>query len=400
MTAPIAHKDRAHALLSASGADRWINCPPSARLEEQFEDTTSDYAREGTLAHEIAELKLRKHFIEPISTRTFNTRLNKLKKQELYQDEMLGYTDAYLEYVKEIVYGYANKPHIAIEARLDFSHIVPDGFGTGDCIIIGGDTLHVIDFKYGKGVSVSAEDNPQMKLYALGAINKYSMLFAINTVKLVIVQPRLSNISEWEISAADLMAWGESIKPVAELAFDGKGEFKAGDHCRFCRAKAQCRARTDTMTALEAFDLKKPPLISDDEVGSILKTAQTLKAWVTDLEEYALKALLSGKEIQGWKAVEGRSNRQFNDLDKAFDTIKASGIDEALLYERKPITLTAVEKLLGKKEFTELLSKHVIKPPGKPTLAPETDKRDAITLQTSAKEAFADTNINNENGGN
>lgn len=400
MTAPVAHKDRAHALLSASSASRWINCPPSARLEDQFEDTTSEFAKEGTLAHEIAELKLRKHFIEPMGARTFNLRLNKLKKEELYQDEMLGHTDSYLEYVQEVVYGYANKPHIAIEARLDFSHIVPDGFGTGDCIIIGGDTLHVIDFKYGKGVSVSAEDNPQMKLYALGAINKYSMLFAINTIKLVIVQPRLDNISEWEISATDLMAWGEDIKPIAQLAFDGNGEFNAGEHCKFCRAKAQCRARTDTMTALEAFELKKPPLITDDEVGDILKTAQTLKAWVTDLEEYALKALLSGKKIQGWKAVEGRSNRQFDNTDKAFETIKASGIDEALLYERKPITLAAVEKLLGKKDFTELLSEHVIKPPGKPTLAPETDKRDAITLQTTAKEAFADTNINNENGGN
>lgn len=400
MTVPVAHKDRAHALLSASGADRWINCPPSARLEEQFEDTTSDFAREGTLAHEIAELKLRKHFTDPMSTRTFNTRLNKLKKEELYQDEMLGYTDTYLEYIKGVVYGYANSPHIAVEARLDFSHIVPDGFGTGDCLIIGGDTLHVIDFKYGKGVSVSAEDNPQMMLYALGALQKYAMLYGINTIKIVIAQPRLDSISEWEISDTDLVAWGESIKPIAQLAFDGKGEFKAGDHCKFCRAKAQCRARTDTMTALEAFGLSKPPLISDEEVGSILKTAQTLKSWVSDLEGYALKALLSGKDINGWKAVEGRSNRQFDDTDKAFETIKASGIDEALLYERKPITLTAVEKLLGKKDFTEILSEHIIKPPGKPTLAPETDKRDAITLQTTAKDAFAETNINNENGGN
>lgn len=396
----VAHKDRAHALLSASGADRWINCPPSARLEEQFEDTTSDYAREGTLAHEIAELKLRKQFTEPMSTRTFNTRLNKLKKQDLYQDEMLGYTDAYLEYAKETVYGYTNAPHVAVEARLDFSHIVPDGFGTGDCLIIGGDTLHVIDFKYGKGVSVSAEDNPQMMLYALGALQKYAMLYEINTVKIVVSQPRLDSISEWEISTADLMAWGESIKPIAQLAFDGRGEFKAGGHCRFCRAKSQCRARTDTMTALEAFELKKPPLITDDEVGDILKTAQTLKAWVSDLEEYALKALLSGKKIGGWKAVEGRSIRRFDDTDKAFETIKASGIDEALLYERKPITLTAVEKLLGKKDFTKILSDRVIKPPGKPTLALETDKREAITLQTTAKDAFAETNINNENGGN
>jgi len=397
MTTP--HENRAHALLSASSATRWINCPPSARLEDKFEDTSSDFAKEGTLAHEIAELKLRKHFIEPMGTRTFNAAISKFKKNELYQDEMLGYTDVYLDYIQGIAHSYPQKPHIAVEARLNFSHYVPSGFGTGDCIIIGGDTLHVIDFKYGKGIPVSAEDNAQMKLYAIGAIHKYALLYEINNVQLVIVQPRLDNISEWGISKVDLATWAESIKPIAQQAFNGEGEFKEGDHCKFCRAKASCRARSETMSAINVFGFKKPPLITDDEVGDILITARNLKAWVSDLEEYALKALLSGKDVKGWKAVEGRSNRQFDDTDSAFNTLKTNGIDEAILYERKPITLTTIEKMLGKKVFDTLLKPHIIKPPGKPTLALNTDKREAITSQTTAQEAFGNININNENGG-
>lgn len=209
--APLAHSGRAHAVLSASSAERWLNCTPSARIEEKLPDTTSDAAKEGTLAHEIAELKARKTFIEPMTAKAFNTRLNKLKKHELYQEEMEGYADLYVEYIQGVTLGYKSKPHIAIEARLDYSHIAPEGYGTGDCIIIGDNTLHVIDFKYGKGVPVSAEDNSQMKLYALGALKKYALLYQIDTVKLTIVQPRLDNISEWEISAWNLLGWGEKL---------------------------------------------------------------------------------------------------------------------------------------------------------------------------------------------
>lgn len=377
-----------HALLSASSAHRWLNCTPSARLEEQFPDTTSEYAKEGTLAHEIAELKLRKHFIEPMGPKTFATKMNKFKKEELYQEEMDEHTDTYLEYVQGVVHSYASRPHIVIETTLDYSHIVPEGFGTGDCIIIGGDTLHIIDFKYGKGVPVDAVDNPQMKLYALGALKKYSMLYEITNVKLSIVQPRLNNISEWETTTEALFQWAEQIKPIAEKAYKGEGDFCPGEWCTFCRAKAQCRARCETMTALEAFGYMKPPLISNQEVGEILEKARHLKEWVTDLEEYALSALLAGEEIPGWKAVEGRSNRQFEDVDKAFEVLKAAGYDEAVLYERKPITLTAVETLLGKKKFSELLDSFVIKPPGKPTLVPESDKREAINVQPKAADVF------------
>lgn len=384
-----------HALLSASAAHRWLHCTPSVRLEETLPEQTSDYAEEGRLAHEIAELKLLK-FITPMGPRTFNTALKKLQGKETYTPEMLTHTDTYIDYIKGISHSFASPPYMAAEKRLDYSAYAPEGFGTGDCILIGGNTLYVIDFKYGKGVPVSAEDNPQMKLYALGACIAYSFLYAIDTVKLVIVQPRLEDISESEMPIAELLNWGESIKPIAQIAYEGKGEFAPGEYCRFCRAKALCRARAEFNTSLEDYNMMKPPLITNEEVGQILTKAQQLAKWVEDLEAYALSAILQGDNIQGWKAVQGRSNRTFTDTDKAFEVIKAHGTDEAMLYERKPLTLTAIETLLGKKAFNELLTEYVDKPPGKPTLAIETDKREPITRRT-AEDDFK--NIN-ENGGN
>jgi hypothetical protein len=377
----------AHAKLSASGSHKWLHCPPSANLEAQLPETTSSYAEEGRLAHAIGELKLRKHFT-PMGPKKFANELKKLQEMPHYSPEMLEHTDRYLEFVQAKAHSFSSPPYVVMERRLDYSHIAPEGFGTGDCLIIGGSVLVVIDLKYGQGVPVSAEANPQMMLYALGALKEYALLYAIDTVRLAIVQPRLGEPSEWEISAADLLAWGESIKPTAQAAFDGEGEFCSGEWCRFCRAKATCRARSNTMTALEAFGGMKPPLISNEEVGDILRRAQTLKSWVTDLEEYALSALLAGDEIPGWKAVEGRSNRQFADTDAAFKVLVDAGYNETLLYERRPITLTAVEKLTGKPKFTELLSGQVIKPPGKPTLAPESDHREAVTNKVTAEEAF------------
>ena len=388
-----------HALLSASGAHRWLTCTPSARLEETLPESTSDYANEGRLAHEIAELKLRKAFVEPMGARTFNSRLKKLQEDPLYQEEMLRYTDSYLEYLMQVVHSYEFRPYIAAEKQLNYSSIAPEGFGTGDCIIIGGETLHVIDFKYGKGVPVSAVGNPQMMLYALGAISEYDILYNVLKVKMTIMQPRLDSTSEYEISKDELLQWGESIKPKALAAWDGTGEFIPGEHCRFCRAKAQCRARCDVHTALEDFGRMLPPLISNEEVGQILKRAQQLAAWAKDLEDYALTECLSGNEIPGWKAVEGRSVRQFIDADAAFSAVKAAGYDETLLYERKPLTLASIEKLLGKPSFKEILSEHINSPPGKPTLAPESDKREAVTAKTTAAEDFVE-NTKNENGGN
>lgn len=385
----IAHAERSHALLSASASHRWLHCTPSVRLEETLPDTESTAAKEGTLAHEIAELKLRKHFVEPMGAKTFNSRLKKLQAQELYQEEMLGHTDTYLDYIKGLVHGLSSPPYIAIEKRIDYSMYAPEGFGTGDCVIIGGNTLYISDFKYGKGVPVSAVDNPQMKLYALGAYAEYNFLYPIERVHLAIVQPRLNDISEYSLSISELLAWGESIKPIAQKAFAGEGEFSPGDHCRFCRAATRCRARADGYTALEEFKQMKPPLISNTEVGQILERAQNLAKWATDLEEYALSEVLKGGEVPGWKAVEGRGSRQYVNQDEAFKALMDNGIEEVMLYERKPLTVPAVEKLISKAKYKELLvdAGHIKAVSGKPTLAPTSDKREAIT-RTSAVDDF------------
>ena len=382
-----------HALLSASSSKKWINCPPSARLEEQFPDTTSIYAREGTLAHSIAELKVRKYFIEPMTQRTFNSRLKKLQKEELYKPEMLEHTDTYLEYIKGVALECKSKPFVAVEKRLDYSDVATEGFGTGDCILISGDTLHIIDFKYGSGVAVYAENNTQMMLYAVGAIKDYSMLYTINNIVMTIVQPRINNISEHTITAAELNEWVESIKPIAELAYKGEGEYNDGDWCRFCRANAICRKQSENITALEAFGDKLPPLLSDKEVGSLLEKVQKFKKWASDIEDYALTAILDGKDIPGWKAVISRKCRAFTDTEKAFKAIVEKGYDESVLYERKPLSLTNIEKLMGKNEFNNVLSEYITISPGKPTLASLSDKRETYTNKITAEEAFKQEEI-------
>lgn len=392
MTKEIKHAERAHALLSASASSRWLNCTPSVRLEEQFPDVTTEFAEEGTLAHEIGELKLRKYYVEPMSMRTFNTRLNKMKKQELYQDEMLRHTDTYLEYLKGITLALTTTPYVAVEKRINYSDYAEEGFGTVDCMIIASDTLYVTDFKYGKGVPVSAEDNPQMKLYALGALTEYSFLYPIKRIKLAIIQPRLNSISEFELTAEELLAWGEEIKPIAKKAFAGEGEFVPGEHCKFCKAKAQCRARADQYTALEDFKQMKPPLLSNEEVGQVLEKAISIESWVKALKEYALVESLKGVEISGWKAVEGRGSRSFTDLDAAFAHLKENGIDEALLYDRVPLTVPQIEKVLKTEQFRNLLEEPglVQKSAGKPTLAKNSDKRKQVFNAPDASEDFVD----------
>ena len=382
----------AHAVLSASGASRWLACTPSARLEEQFPDSTSEYAKEGTLAHEVCELKVRKNLIEQMPTRTYNTKLKKLKENELWQDEMDKSTDVYLEYIQELVHSYSCSPAVMVEKKVDFSQYVPEGFGTADCIVIAEGTMHIIDFKYGKGVAVSAENNPQMKLYALGAYLEYSMLYPIEKIKMTIVQPRLENeASESEIFVAELMEWAENVvKPLAEKAYKGEGTYIAGNHCRFCRAKATCRERARMNLEASKFEMKAGALLSDEEVGEALKMAQDLAKWAEDLKEYALTESLKGKIIPGWKAVEGRSVRAFKDTDLAIKTIIDSGIDEILLYDRKIKTLAQIEKLLGAKQFKELVGELVEKAPGKPTLVLETDKREKIVNRITAEEDFND----------
>lgn len=389
-----------HAILSPSGAHRWMVCTPSARLEQQFADTGSDYAAEGTLAHAVAELKLREAFVEPMGPKAFAAALNKLKRTKLYDNgeprkpadywpEILKNTDDYLDYVTKVSLAFDKKPYVTAEQKLSLENYIPESFGTADTIVIGAETMHVIDFKYGKGVPVDATENPQIMSYALGALEHYRLFYRIENVIMTIFQPRLDNISEYSMTAENLINWGVfTLKPKAQAAFNGEGDYvPRSETCRFCRARVQCRARAGANTALEDFkgiaapskkesgEFPKPPLLTDAEVGEVLKRAVDLEKWAADLKDYALSAILEGKNIPGWKAVEGRSKREFDNTDDAFDDIKAAGFDEALLYERKPLTLAAVEKVLGKGKFAEVAGTHIVTPPGKPTLVDESDKR-------------------------
>ena len=384
------HVNRNHAILSASGAHRWLKCPPSARLEEQFEDTSSEAAKEGTLAHEIAEVKARGYYDTPnLKKSTLTRKLNKFKKEELYNPEMEGFTDDYLNYLKSVSLSFEHTPAVFLETELDLSFIVPEGFGTADCIMIHQDKLHIFDFKYGKGVPVSATQNEQLILYALGAINKFSALFKISEATLHIVQPRISNTNSWSISIDELNDKAKEIKVVADIAYKGAGEFSPGSWCRFCRARQQCRARAEENVKLAFATDKKPPLISNKEVGEYLKQGEDVAKWLSELQDYALKECLAGKDIPGFKAVEGRGSRVWANMDEAFTAIIEDGTDEAMLYERKPLSLAQVEKLMGKKHFNDVCALYINKSPGKPTLVKETDKRPAITNVVSAKEAFA-----------
>lgn len=383
---------RAHAILSASAADRWLHCPPSVRLTEHMPDTTSPYAAEGTLAHAIGELYLRKRFTATIGPKKYNAELKKLQASEHYTPDMDKALAEYYDLVERTFLSYAKTPHVALELTLDLTPWVPEGFGTADCVIVGGDTLHVIDYKHGQGVPVRAHENAQMMLYGLGVLQHYSMLYAIQRVCVTICQPRIGNIDTYELHPQALLDWGESIKPGAQLAFDGVGEYAAGDWCRFCKARDTCRARAYEHLALGGYGGKLPPALTPDEVGSALTQGRTLVAWLKDLEDYALSACLAGEEIPGWKAVAGRANRAFDHPEAAFADAMKSGVDEAMLYKRQPLTLAAVEDLMGKKNFADVLGKHVIVPPGKPALAPVNDKREAITNRPTAQEDFAIAN--------
>ncbi len=380
-----------HALLSASSAARWLHCTAAPRFEEQFPENTSEYAEEGRLAHAICELKVIKHFTSQIKPRTYTSRLKKLKENPLYQDEMDKTSDLYLEHLTERAMQYNAKPNVAAEVQVDFAEYVPEGFGTCDCIMIGGDTLSITDYKHGKGVPVSAENNPQMRLYALGALKRYKPVYggSIKKVCMTIDQPRIQTEPSSEtITVEDLLAWGESIKPIAAKAYMGLGVFCPGEHCRFCRGKAKCKARADQNTALEEFkdcvpqNAEKPSalgqdVLTDAEIGDLLVRGKELVKWYKDLEEYALGTILKGGTIPGWKAVAGRSNRTFTDTDAALNAAMAAGYDKSLLYDLKPKTLTELEKLMGKTEFADKLGSFVVKPIGKPTLALLADKRDA-----------------------
>ena len=379
-----------HAVLSASSAQRWLHCPGSVALTKDMPDTTSEYAEEGRLAHAIAELKLRKKFVEPMSPRTYNTRHNKLARDPHYKAEMESCTDEYVDYITDIANALPSIPFVTVEHRVDFSEFVPDGFGTADCILIHGSDLFVNDYKHGKGVPVDADNNPQMMLYALGAVMEYRMLCDIQTVHMSIIQPRAGGIKECTISRDTLMDWAAfTVRPAAEKAADPDcDEYHSGEWCRFCKARATCRENSNIVSAFEDFGGKLPPLLSDAEVAQVLKRIDPLLKYADAVKAYAQDKLMGGGYIPGWKLVEGRGSRAWDDQAAAFEALKAAGIDEALLYERKPLTAPALEKSLGKKIFEDAASAHVVKQPGKPALAPITDPREAYSPRATAAEDF------------
>jgi phage protein len=373
-----------HALLSASGAHRWLECPPSARLEESFEDRPSDSAKEGTLAHAIAEAKVRNMLIDPLPKRSFNKILKDFTNNSMYQKEMDALTDEYAEYIREIMLSYTQKPYIAVEVKLNLSTYIPEGLGTADCIIISGNDLHIIDLKYGKNVPVSAEDNPQLKLYALGAVGEYELFYDIQSIHMHIFQPRNKNGGgTFTTNVQELKAWGESIRPTVKMAYTGLGEQKAGPWCGFCKAKPICQKHAEKCRELAKLDFKKPELLSREEIGQILQTAKDVASWAKALEEYALSEVLKGNDVPGWKAVEGRKTRVWTDMDMVFKKLTSSGVSEEILWTKSPLTLAQVEKEIGKKEFNALVGDMVTTSTGKPTLVPDSDKRESIKIKAA-----------------
>lgn len=365
-----------HATLSASAAQRWMACPPSVMATKGMPDITSEYAEEGTAAHEVAEYKLRWNLgeksLSPPSTGKFDA------------DEIDRYTDVYAYYVGDVFETLRKKcpdAILLIEQRLDFSDYVPDGFGTGDAVIIADDVMQICDLKYGKGIRIAADNNPQMMLYALGALNMYGCLYDIKTVRLAIIQPRLDNISEWEISVEDLYKWAETeLKPKAQLAAKGEGEFSAGEHCRFCKLKATCRKRAERMLELAKYDFELPAELSETEISAVMKIAADLAKRADDVFAYAqAQAINNGVHWDGYKIVEGRSNRKFTDEKKVADICREQGYQLSQIYKTTLIGITDMEKLMGKKQFRELLGEYVHKPKGKLTLVPVSDKREEIS---------------------
>ncbi len=369
-----------HAILSASSSHRWLHCSPSARLEQEFEDRETEAAAEGIAAHALCEHKLRRAL-----------KLQSKKPTSPYDcEEMDIHTDGYVQFVLETITEarqHCTDPIVNIEQRLDFSCYVPDGFGTGDCVIISDQTLHIIDFKYGRGVLVEAENNPQMMLYALGALHVYDSLYDIEEIAMTVYQPRRENISTWTISVSELNVWAEdTLKPKAALAYEGKGDYISGPWCTFCRAAIKCRARAEEKLKLAQYEFTKPPLLTDTEIEEILGKLDDLTKWANEIQAYALDAALNhDKEWSGWKLVEGRSNRKYTNENAVATAAKQAGYLD--IYRQTLLPITEMEKLMGKQTFSDILGSLVFKPPGKPTLVPTSDKRPETN---TAKSDFAE----------
>ena len=369
-----------HAFLSASASHRWLNCPPSAKLCESLPDQTSSYAQEGTDCHELCaylvEKALGKNVTDPTENLTY------------YNAEMQNCAEEYCSFVLEQLEEakkHCKDPQVMVEQRLDFSRFVENGFGTGDCVIVADDVLHIIDYKHGLGVLVEATNNSQLFCYALGALEIFDDLYDINEVKMSIFQPRRSNTDTFTIRKEDLLTWAkEVLVPTAKLAYEGKGEFKAGDHCQFCKVKASCRKRAEHNLELAKYDFAMPATLDSIEIAAILPKIDQLISWGNDLKEFALTQAQSGTHYEGFKVVEGRSNRKYTDDAVVAATVTDAGFDP---YEKKLLDVTAMTTLLGKKRFEELFGGLIYKPPGKSALVPESDKRPAMN---SAKDDFSD----------
>lgn len=359
---------RAHALLSASGAHRWLNCTASARLEENMEDTTSCYAKEGTVAHALAEALLLKKDKE----------IKLIKKNPLFYEGMIEEVSEYVEYCNERFNEMLKADSAAImevESRLDLSAYIPGGFGTGDCIIIGNGMLEIIDLKFGKGVEVSPVENPQFMLYALGALEEFGFLYDIDKVRMTVAQVRLQGIESYDMKVKDLKFWGTSVViPKAEEAYKGGIEPSPGNWCMFCKFKNKCKKRTEFLQ--NQVKKYKDYELTMQEIAEVLDLSKDIQSWLTDLTDYALEEALKGTTIPGYKVVEGRSNRKIKDEDGLAKVLLAENYTADQIYKPKAIeTITNLEKLLGKKQFTQLCNDYVEKPAGKPTLVPESDKR-------------------------
>lgn len=386
----INHSKRDHALLSASGAHRWLNCTPSAVLEDKYGavNQSTSFAEEGTLAHELSELYIRHDILESIDDQAFSDEIDNIMNNPLFSEEMLDYVPVYVDYCSEELQEAKASGSIAvmeIEQKLDLTEFVPESFGTADCIIISDGVMQIIDLKYGRGIPVYAEWNKQEMLYALGALRKYDTLFDIEQVKLTIVQPRLNNISTWSLSVHDLLDWANNeLKPKAALAFSGEGELQAGAWCQFCAVKNRCRALYEQQIEVAKYEFKEPSLLTDEEISDILRRTPKLVEWANAVSDYALQSSIrDGKMWPGFKLVEGISRRKWVDDDKVSEAIfsRIPDATEDQVFDMKLKTITQIEKQFGKKTVENVLSDVIVKPQGKPTLVTLDDKRPALGIE-------------------
>ena len=380
----IQHSARAHAALSASSSHRWMMCPPSVKLSGQFADKPSPYAEEGTFLHELSEMKLHR-YLGDMTPEVLEAQYAAHRDNDFYSDEAESVTDEYVDFCIETIESVRAScpdPLILVEHRLDYSEYVPDGFGTGDLVIVADGVLEVVDFKGGRGVRVEAERNSQLMLYGLGALLEFEALYDIRNVRMTIVQPRLNNISTYETTTDELIRWAQTeVRPKALLAYEGRGEFCAGEWCRFCRARYTCRKRSEYHIRLAERDFKAPDLLTDEEILDILPVAESLNNWVADLIAYATQQAVDGKTWPGYKLVAGRSVRKYTSEAEVIRAATEAGYTD--IYKTTLLGVGDLEKRMGRKKFSEVLGKYVVKPMGASQLVPESDPRKPYAGATS-----------------